>query len=60
MSRPKVTIEITVPGFNKLADYLEAHEHDIANEENDFGDLRELYVLVFDDNQQTEVSDGRS
>lgn len=54
MSRPKVILELTVPAFKRLADYLAHHETDIANDVNDFGELRELYVVVFDDNPEGE------
>lgn len=48
----KVTIEIGVIGFNKLADYLASHEDDIALEMNDFGDLCDIYVAVFDEDPE--------
>lgn len=46
---PMVKIELRVRGFAKLAQYLADHESDIANDENDFGDLRDLYVAVYEE-----------
>lgn len=43
----KIQLEMTLKEFKWLAAYLEAHESDIANEINDFGDLKELFVIVF-------------
>lgn len=45
----KVKIEMVIKEFKKLTDYLEYHEGDIACEINDFGELRSLYVAIFDD-----------
>lgn len=45
----KVTIELSVRGFKKLADYLSSHEADIAWEENDFGMLRDVFITVFEE-----------
>ena len=28
--------------------YLQIHEHDIADGENDFGDLKRLFVAIFE------------
>ena len=33
--------------FKKLADFLESHETDIAEEINDFGELKYLFVNIF-------------
>jgi len=43
-----VKLEMTARQYKKLADYLEAHEPDIANDINDYGDLRDLFFLVFE------------
>lgn len=49
MIKPKVLLEMTVPDFNRLTDYLVSHEEDIAVGINDFEELYKLYVLVCGD-----------
>ena len=51
MNRPKVTIELTIPAYKRLADFLTENESEIAIEGGMNG-LRELFVVVFDDNPQ--------
>ena len=44
----KVTIELSIEDFKRLADYLITHEYDIAAKINDFADLRGLFVAVYE------------
>lgn len=44
----KVNLEMSVKCFKKLSEFLDGHEFEIAIEENAYGELRELFVLVFD------------
>ena len=53
MNRPVVTIELTVPAYNNLSVFLKENESEIAIEGGMNG-LRELFVVVFDDNPQKE------
>jgi hypothetical protein len=32
----------------KMQEYLKSHESDIAYEINDFGDLKDIFMMVFD------------
>lgn len=43
-----VKLEMTGKEYEELAKFLKFHEDDIATSMNDFGDLRELFVCVFD------------
>jgi len=43
----KVTLEMSVRNFKKLADFLEGHECDIAMQIDAYGELSELFELVF-------------
>ena len=51
MNRPKVTIELTIPAYNSLSAFLKENESEIAIEGGMSG-LRELFVVVLDDNPQ--------
>jgi hypothetical protein len=44
----KVVLEMPVRGFQKLVDYLDRHEYDIAAKINDFEELKSLFVAVFE------------
>ena len=44
----KVTLEMSISCYKKLADFLTAHEWEITVGENAYGELRELFILVFD------------
>jgi hypothetical protein len=44
----KVNLEMSIKCYKKLADFLEGHEYEIATEENAYGELRELFIHVFD------------
>ena len=44
----KVTLEMDIKTFKKLADYLDGHEYDIACSINDFAELTGLFIVVFD------------
>lgn len=41
-------VHMTNDSYLILSDYLESHESDIANSENDFGELSEVFEEVFD------------
>ncbi len=43
-----VKLEISVKCFKKLAEFLEAHEYEIAIKQDAYGELRDLFVYVFD------------
>ena len=51
MNRPVVTIELTIPAYNNLSAFLKENESEIAVEGGMSG-LRELFVVVFDDNPE--------
>ena len=44
----KVTLEMSIRNFKKLAEFLDRHEREIAVQENAYGELAELFELVFD------------
>ena len=46
--KPRVKLELTIPCFKKLAEFLEGHEYEIATEECAYGELRELFVEIFE------------
>lgn len=43
---------ISEKAMRSLIEYLEAHDEDIANEENDFGDLKEVYQELCERNKE--------
>jgi len=49
MGMTKVQIELSLTHFKKLANYLEVHESDIADDINDYGDLLGVFVTVFEE-----------
>ena len=51
MNRPVVTIELTIPAYNNLSAFLKENESEIAVEGGMSG-LRELFVVVYDDNPE--------
>ena len=53
MNKRKVILELTIPEFKKLSDYLDAHEENIANGVNDYLDLEDLFVYIFGDLPKT-------
>jgi hypothetical protein len=44
----EVNLKMKVRDFKQLSDFLDSHEYDIAASINDYGDLKQLYKLVFD------------
>lgn len=44
----KVNLELSIKCYKKLADFLEGHEYEIAISENAYGELKELFIEVFD------------
>lgn len=44
----KVNLELSVKCYHKLAKFLEKHEYDIAIDERSYGDLKDLFIAVFD------------
>ena len=53
MNRPVVTIELTIPAYSSLSAFLKENESEIAVEGGMNG-LRELFVVVFDNNPEKE------
>ncbi len=43
----KVTLEMSVSNYKKLADFLDGHEYEIATEVDAYAELSELFELVF-------------
>ena len=43
-----IDVPMTLEQYRQLVSYLAAHEKDIANNVNDYGDLKELFVVVFE------------
>lgn len=41
-------VKLSLTTFKDLKEYLEFHEDDIAIGRNDFGDLRKLFIEIFD------------
>ena len=44
----KVNLEMSIKCYEELADFLDKHEYEIAIEENAYGDLAEIFEIVFD------------
>lgn len=44
----KVNLEMSVKCFKKLSEFLDGHEYEIAVGQDAYGELRELFVVVFD------------
>ena len=44
----EVNLKMKVRDFKKLSDFLDGHEYEIATSENAYGELKELFKLVFD------------
>jgi hypothetical protein len=45
----KVNIDLSVKVYKKLADFLTEHETEIANKVDDFHMLRDLFVVVYEE-----------
>tara|TARA_R110000822_G_scaffold95314_4_gene218035 strand:+ start:2703 stop:2867 length:165 start_codon:yes stop_codon:yes gene_type:complete len=45
----EVNLKMKVRDFKKLSDFLKSHEYKIAISEDAYGQLKELFKLVFDD-----------
>ena len=48
MSKANVRITMGVPEFKRLEEYLLSHEDDISYGINDYADLEDLFVGIFD------------
>ncbi len=46
-TRSKVNLEMTVREFKNLSDFLEGHEYEIAISQDAYGELKELFEIVF-------------
>jgi hypothetical protein len=44
----EVNLKMKVRDFKQLSDFLGDHEYDIYASINDYGDLKQLFKLVFD------------
>ena len=49
-----VKLELPIRGFAELSRYLVAHEQDIANDFDDFAELRAVYVEIFEEEPSCE------
>ena len=43
-----VTLNMSVRSFKKLAEFLDGHEYEIATKADAYGELADLFELVFD------------
>ena len=43
-----VKLDMSIKQYKQFADFLDGHEYEIATEQDAYGELRDMFVLVFD------------
>ncbi len=46
----RVTLELSAKDYHKLSEYLKEHENDIARGKDNFGELKPLFISIFEEN----------